>query len=329
MPSNTQSQGATLATPLTPSRERSQRTKKPSSRQEFVAQQEQQNKQSRQREKEDDHLLRAAIGDAPPNSKRARELRAKFYEKEAERTELARRIREEDTRKKEKWEAEVAQFGEEEAKRRRRLARQLRQEEDALTTSDIEVIQEEERADNPELTYAVFVKLNSKLLWKGQYPKGHLQDFDIYEFEQFFWDTVDLQPGWKPGSKATKIMVSCRAKDSRSIWEYQQISEFSTEERDKVDAVIVNQATDWKYELKVRLEVFFESPKPDISKHLIPTNREVTRKRSQAEISSDPPQAADEDGGCYSPSYRPSYEKTEDPTDHARWAEAILFSGSL
>ncbi|CAL8575050.1 hypothetical protein XPA_000995 [Xanthoria parietina] len=41
-------------------------------------------------------------------------------------------------------------------------------------------------------------------------------------------------------------MVSCRAKDSRSIWEYQQISEFSTEERDKVDAVIVNQATDWK-----------------------------------------------------------------------------------
>lgn len=91
-------------------------------------------------------------------------------------------------------------------------------------------------------------------------------------------------------------MASCKAKDSRSTWEYQQISEFSTEEWDKVDAVIVNQANDWKYELKVRLEVSFETPKPDIRRHLVPTDRGVTRKRSQAEIiSSDPAQPDDDD----------------------------------
>ncbi|KAL8833327.1 MAG: hypothetical protein Q9176_008033, partial [Flavoplaca citrina] len=166
MPRNTRSQQAPLENPLTPSRERSQRTKKPSSRAEFAAQQQQQNRQSRQRESEERVLLRAAIGDAAPNSKQARERRAKFYAERAERTEIARRVREEDARKKEEWEAEVAQFGEEEAKRRRRLARQMRQEEEALTTSDIEVIQDEENVDNPELTYAVFIKLNSKLLWK-------------------------------------------------------------------------------------------------------------------------------------------------------------------
>lgn len=59
-------------------------------------------------------------------AEQAREARAKFYEKRAERTELARRIREEDARKKEEWEAEVAQFGKEEAKRRRCLVREIR-----------------------------------------------------------------------------------------------------------------------------------------------------------------------------------------------------------
>ncbi|KAI4221505.1 MAG: hypothetical protein L6R36_006859 [Xanthoria steineri] len=151
MPRNTRSQQAPLENPLTPSRERSQRTKKLSSRVEVAAQE----------------LVRAAIGDAAPKSKKAREARAKFYGKRAECTELARRVREEVARKKEEWEAEVAQFGEEEAKRRRRLAREMRQEENALTTSDIEVIQEGEHADNPELTYAVFLKLHGKLLWKG------------------------------------------------------------------------------------------------------------------------------------------------------------------
>ncbi|KAI4124145.1 MAG: hypothetical protein LQ338_004966 [Usnochroma carphineum] len=75
-----------------------------------------------------------------------------------------------------------------------------------------------------------------------------------------------------------------------------QISEFSTEEWDKVDAVIVNQAADWKYELKVRLEVSFETPKPDIRKYLVPADRGVTGKRYQAEIiSSDPAQPSDDD----------------------------------
>ena len=40
----------------------------------------------------------------------------------------------------------------------------MRKEDDLLTTSDIEVIQDKGRADNPKLPYAVFGKLNSKLL---------------------------------------------------------------------------------------------------------------------------------------------------------------------
>lgn len=76
----------------------------------------------------------------------------------------------------------------------------MRQEENALTTSDIELIQEEEHADNPELTYAVFLKLNGKLLWKGQYPRGRLQDFDIYEFEEFVWRNAENESAWKANS---------------------------------------------------------------------------------------------------------------------------------
>ncbi|KAL8697237.1 MAG: hypothetical protein Q9201_007228, partial [Fulgogasparrea decipioides] len=176
------------------------------------------------------------------------------------------------------------------------MALEMRKEDQLLHTSEAEELDEEERADNPELTYAVFIKLNGKLLWKGQYPKGILQDFDIYDFEQFVWDNAGKEAAWKPTSEVQKILASCKAKDSRSTWEYQQISEFSTEEWDKVDAVIFNQVADWKYELKVRLEVFFETPKPDIRRHMVPKNPEISSKRSQEVlISSDPPQQSDDD----------------------------------
>ncbi|KAI4262146.1 MAG: hypothetical protein L6R42_002670 [Xanthoria sp. 1 TBL-2021] len=126
MPSNTQSQGATLETPLTPSRKRSQRTKKPSSRQEFAEQQAQNNKQTRRKEKEDNQLLKAELGDAAPSSKRAREIRARHVHRIAERTETARRIRQEVEHKKSLWDAEVAKWGEAEAQRRRRLELDIR-----------------------------------------------------------------------------------------------------------------------------------------------------------------------------------------------------------
>lgn len=59
---------------------------------------------------------------------------------------------------------------------------------------------------------------------------------------------------------------------------------------------MVNQANNWKYKLKVRLEVLFETHKPDIRRYLVPTDRGVTRKRSQAEIISlDPTQLDDND----------------------------------
>lgn len=92
----------------------------------------------------------------------------------------------------------------------------MRQEENALTNSDIEFIQKEDHVDNPELTYAVFIKLNGKLLWKGQYPRGYLQDFDVYKFEESIWRNTENESTWKANSKVLKIMANYKAKDSRS-----------------------------------------------------------------------------------------------------------------
>ncbi|KAI4220225.1 MAG: hypothetical protein L6R40_008690 [Gallowayella cf. fulva] len=284
MPTGTRSQQPQLENPLTPSRERTQRPKKPTSRQAFVAQQLESNKRARQRDKDDQVIRYAETAGEHPNSKVAREARAKHQAKLAERLELHRVITEEEDRKKALWEAEVAQFGKEEAKRRRRLVLEMRKEDEQLHTSEAEELMYEERI----------------------YPKGFLQDFDVYDFESFVYTTAEQQQAWKQNTEIQKIMTSVKAKDSRSVWEYQQISEFSTTEWDKVHELITQQASNWKYELRVRLEVFFHTTQPDIRRHLVPTGAagaaEVSIKRPhEVIVSSDPVQPDDDDDATPKP----------------------------
>ena len=75
----------------------------------------------------------------------------------------AARINAQKQAKKDAWNAEVAQFGEEKARRRLRLERKIRKEQEELLTSDINAMELEESLINPLLKIPATLRIDKKL----------------------------------------------------------------------------------------------------------------------------------------------------------------------
>ena len=75
----------------------------------------------------------------------------------------ADRVRARKEREEEEWEAQVAQFGEEEARRRLRKERELKKQIDQLTTSDAEEMEVEDQVANPMLDISAVLRADKKL----------------------------------------------------------------------------------------------------------------------------------------------------------------------
>ena len=79
--------------------------------------------------------------------------------------EAAARARARRDREDEEWEAEVNQFGEPEARRRRLEEIEVNKELDKLTTSDIEEDEAEDLVSDPMLTVHARLRVNGRVIW--------------------------------------------------------------------------------------------------------------------------------------------------------------------
>ena len=163
-----------------------------------------------------------------PNGNRDRYgLRAWKIEYDAalqDRADAARRIDAQQKAKDDAWEAEVAQFGPEEAARRRRLEREARKDADRLLTSDIEEMKLEEQIANPTLKVSVAVRIDKKLTWSKVFGQTDLKSFNIWDFELELYKEIEKQGGseWN----LTQRLVSVRSIHSRARWRRQSVDDF-------------------------------------------------------------------------------------------------------
>ena len=97
--------------------------------------------------------------------------------------EAAARVKAQKKAKKDKWAAEVAQFGQMEAERRQRIEREVRKQADELLTSDIEAMELDEQLTNPNLKISAVLRIDKKLTWSTNIGQKDLNSFNIEDFK--------------------------------------------------------------------------------------------------------------------------------------------------
>lgn len=181
-----------------------------------------------------------------------RVLWKQYQERQAAANERARQRRQ---KYNEEWEAEIAQFGLEEARKRRLEEIQVNKEMDKLTTSDAEMDEIEERVSNPELTIQGLLRVNSKLTWSSSFGVKKLGEFSIWAFEQSLQDEIVKRNGHTKGWEIVSISVIIKSKHSRSKRVIQTIDNFTESEWGKVIDLVEIEARKWSSELDLRIEV--------------------------------------------------------------------------
>lgn len=207
------------------------------------------------------------VGDPPRlhgNTRAGRAERVVYREQLDRSAAAAARARGKKERADKEWEAEIAQFGEEEARRRRIEQIQVNRELEKLTTSDIDWDEEEERLSNPKLTINALLRVDGKRIWQSLIDKKNLNDFSIWAFEQRLEEEIAKQNGHSKGWVFDKITVSIKSKHSRAVRCLQTIDNFTETEWGKVLFAIDVEARQWKPEIDIRIEVLMKISKESI-----------------------------------------------------------------
>ena len=220
MPPSRRSQNQPLQTPSTPSKVPGRQRRNPidtAKRTENAAQERQ------KKERHDREQAEKARKEGPSNADRftaaADELLRKNGNNKA--TQLARRRanverhaefdRARETRQRiqaqkkeqEEWEAEVAQFRELEAKRRRQEELDIRRQEDDLPTSDLELLELDEKTADPVLTVSASLRVNKRMEWQSTLGKYANSAFSVSDFEAQLEEVIDKKDGFEKGWRIT------------------------------------------------------------------------------------------------------------------------------
>lgn len=141
MPRGTRSQQPELVPPFTPSANRTTRPPKkprqPTQKAKDTAQQLKDRREERERDKIRDEARHAARGAYHHSSEEGRRLRAEYAAELQRKGDVTDRVRANKEREARAWSAEVAQFGEPEARRRRDEEREEMINQDNLPTSEL------------------------------------------------------------------------------------------------------------------------------------------------------------------------------------------------
>ena len=208
------------------------------------------------------------------NTHAARQARAEWAAAQDRQREAANRARAREEREQEEWEAEVAQFGEEEASRRRREEREWRkrQADEELPTSEIEAMELEDQILNPMLTISAALRVNKVLQWSASLGRMTTDAFSIWEFEERLTEEISKRDGLRKGWEVTNRMVFIKANCARATRKQQSIDDFSESEWDKILTILTTEAAQSRIpNLIVKIEITAIAP----SKYQLKRSHEV------------------------------------------------------
>ena len=114
-------------------------------------------------------------------------------------TTAADQVRAQQQREEEEWKAQVAQFGEEEARRRLREERETRVQMNEPSTSDVEELTLKDKINNPTLNISACLRVNKKLEWSTSLGVQTLNGFNIWTLEQLIIETINKRDGFDKG----------------------------------------------------------------------------------------------------------------------------------
>ena len=217
MPPSRRSQNHTLEPPATPTKipGRARRNPNPTAKRTENTAQERQRKERHDREQAEkarkkgpsraERLTATVDEDLRKNGnnkaiqiarRRANDARHAEWDRAREARE---RIEAQKAKKQEEWEAEVAQFREIEAKRRRQEELEIRRQEDDLPTSDIEQLELEEKTADPVLIVSAFLRISKRMEWQLALGKYTNHIFSVSDFEAKLEEVFDKKEGDEKG----------------------------------------------------------------------------------------------------------------------------------
>ncbi|KAL9030732.1 MAG: hypothetical protein Q9196_001182, partial [Gyalolechia fulgens] len=218
----------------------------------------------------------------------------------------------------EAWQAEIAQHGEEEARRRRAEDFDVRRDvNDDIATSEVEAQLEEEMADNPDLHVQTNIRVDKRLVWQKGQKKTKLADFNVEEYEAMVQEHLDIL-----GAELVTLVAYIKAHHSKATWVPQSFEDFAQEEWNSVVEVIQDQSAMWKYEVTLKIEVTAKKTAAAAAAAAERLAVERLTKRSHDVLSSDPVEC--------SPTPKPKKKtRTDKLLDEARnRAEGLIEAGS-
>ncbi|KAL9030459.1 MAG: hypothetical protein Q9196_001424 [Gyalolechia fulgens] len=196
-------------------------------------------------------IERAKVAGLHPHQKEARETRKESAALRAREAEAVQRVAHRKAQQEEAWQAEIAQYGEEEARRRRAEEFDVRREaDDDIATSEVEVQLEEEMADHPDLHVQTDIRVDKRLMWQKAQKKTKLADFNVGEYEAMVQEHLDIL-----GAEIVTLVAYIKAHHAKATWVPQSFEDFSLDEWNSVVEVIQDQSAMWKYEVTLKIEV--------------------------------------------------------------------------
>ena len=223
--------------------------------------------------------IAADVG-VPPHSKLAQKVRESYQEALNRKGDTADRVHARLEREQAEWQAEIAEFGEPEARRRRREERETMADFGTLPTSDLEYMEMEEERANPKLHIHSTLRVDKKFEWQGSLSDKTLQEFSLADFEQVLNEEIEKRDGWTKGWVLTHRTVIVKGSHHKAKRIAQSIDDFTESEWDKVLNIILRESQTYGAEIDLKIELLAETRQ-------LPFPTKPAPKRQHVELSSD------------------------------------------
>lgn len=159
-------------------------------------------------------------------------------------------------RKQDEWNAEVAEYGEEEARARRDLEREAAKAADDLMTSEIAEMDLEDQVANPMLTINASLRVDKKPEWSHHVGRCRLWEVDITTMlEQPLWAVLEERGneyGWEVDSRT----VTIRSQHTRAKRQKQSLSDFDHASWELINNLCLAESDRWgPQDIDVAIEI--------------------------------------------------------------------------
>jgi hypothetical protein len=175
------------------------------------------------------------------------------------------RVAEQIASRREERERLVAEFGEEDAAKLQAEANIMRRAIEEPSTSDVEEMEIEEILSDPTVAVSASLRVNKVLVWSNNYLECVLSRFPVWTMERELHEQAEKQEV----SNTISRMATVRAVHHRATQKKQYVKDFTVDEWDKVQGLIMIEARSWGPKLSVKIEVLAE--KTSTSGHKPPT----------------------------------------------------------